>query len=287
MTQKEIRDYFKNTIKKGQISHAFILEGDGGKDWKQLAYDFAVTIQCEQKNHCGTCPSCRAFESGNHPDIIKVTHEKPDSIGVDEIRGQLVDDMGIKPYSSPYKVYLVDEAEKLTVQAQNALLKTMEEPPWYGVVILLTTNGDKLLPTIRSRCIFLKTQSQKPGEVFLEDEDRLRILSILHSVKDMNITQMADAAKDIKDRKLPLSQLMDLMRLWFRDLLVWKSTEEANHLILSEEFMYYREQAELFSWQAIESILNDINEAEKQVLSNVNYELALELLFLSMKHAVK
>ena len=285
MTQKEIRDYFNGTIKKGQISHAFILEGDGGQDWKQLAYDFAVTIQCEQKSHCGTCPSCRAFESGNHPDIIRVTHEKPDSIGVDEIRSQLVDDMGIKPYSSPYKVYLVDEAEKLTVQAQNALLKTMEEPPWYGVVILLTTNGDKLLPTIRSRCIFLKTQSQKPGEVFLADEDRLRVLSLIHSVKDLNITQMAEGAKELKDRKLPLAQLMDLIRLWFRDLLVWKSTGEMSRLLLSEEVMYYREQADRYSWQAIENILNEISETEKRILSNVNYELALELLFLSIKNA--
>lgn len=71
-------------------------------------------------------------DSSNQPDIIWIRHEKPGSIGVDDIREQLIGDMQIKPYSSRYKIYIIDEAEKLTVQAQNALLKTIEEPPAYG-----------------------------------------------------------------------------------------------------------------------------------------------------------
>ena len=72
---------------------------------------------------------------GNHPDLIYVTHSKPGSIGVDDIREQINDTIMIRPYSSYYKIYIVDEAEKMTVQAQNALLKTMEEPPSYAVII--------------------------------------------------------------------------------------------------------------------------------------------------------
>lgn len=82
-------------------------------------------------------------------------HEKPGSIGVDDVREQVIGDMQIKPYSSRYKIYIIDEAEKLTQQAQNALLKTIEEPPAYGIIILLTTNADTFLQTILSRCVRL------------------------------------------------------------------------------------------------------------------------------------
>ncbi len=82
-------------------------------------------------------------------------HEKPNTISIDEIREQLINDVMIKPYSSPYKIYIIDEAQKLTLQAQNALLKTIEEPPAYAVVMLLADNPDALLPTISSRCVQL------------------------------------------------------------------------------------------------------------------------------------
>ena len=172
MTPSEIRQYFREMAGRDQVGHAFILEGDSGEGWRKLAEEFAATVQCEHRNFCGRCPSCQAYQSGNHPDIIQVTHEKKDSIGVDEIRAQLVDDMAIKPYSSPYKVYLVDEAEKLTVQAQNALLKTLEEPPVYGIILLLTTNTEMLLPTIRSRCINLKVRSGGRVSLGLTEEQR-------------------------------------------------------------------------------------------------------------------
>ena len=85
-----------------------------------------------------------------------MTHEKPGSIGVDDVRTQINNTVAIKPYQGPYKVYIIPEADIMTVQAQNALLKTIEEPPQYAVFILLTENADVLLPTINSRCVMLK-----------------------------------------------------------------------------------------------------------------------------------
>ena len=104
------------------------------------------------------CRSCRQAEGHNQPDIIYVTHEKT-AISVDDVRRQINQDIVIKPYSSRYKIYLVDEAEKMNVQAQNALLKTIEEPPGYAVLILLTTNADAFLPTVRSRCVTLRLKA--------------------------------------------------------------------------------------------------------------------------------
>ncbi len=153
-----IKDHFRKAIENHKVSHAYILAGEEGMGRKSLANAFAMTLLCEKglKEPCMECHSCKQMLSDNHPDVIHVTHEKPGSIGVDDIRKQINDTIMIKPYSSYYKIYMVDEAEKMTVQAQNALLKTIEEPPSYAVIILMTTNPDAFLPTILSRCIQLK-----------------------------------------------------------------------------------------------------------------------------------
>ena len=95
---------------------------------KTLAEAFAMTLLCEQDGiePCMECHACKQVLSGSHPDLVYVTHEKPNTIGVEDIRTQINDTIMVRPYSSYYKIYIVDEAEKMTQQAQNALLKTME-----------------------------------------------------------------------------------------------------------------------------------------------------------------
>ena len=130
--------HMKKAIELGKVSHAYIINGEKGSGKKLLAGIFAQTLQCQEKGTepCMHCQSCLQAQSMNQPDIIRVTHEKPNTISVEDIRGQLNGDIQIKPYSSPYKIYIVDEAEKLSPQAQNALLKTIEEPPAYAVILL-------------------------------------------------------------------------------------------------------------------------------------------------------
>ena len=111
------------------------------------------------------CRSCIQFESGNHPDVRYVTHEKPASIGVDDVRSQISGDIMIKPYNGRYKVYIVDDAELMTPQAQNALLKTIEEPPSYAVLIFLTSSPESLLATIRSRCVLLRMKPVDKAQI--------------------------------------------------------------------------------------------------------------------------
>ena len=284
MTPSEIRQYFREMAGRDQVGHAFILEGDSGEGWRKLAEEFAATVQCEHRNFCGRCPSCQAYQSGNHPDIIQVTHEKKDSIGVDEIRAQLVDDMAIKPYSSPYKVYLVDEAEKLTVQAQNALLKTLEEPPVYGIILLLTTNTEMLLPTIRSRCINLKVRSGGRVSLGLTEEQRAELFALVHDLPDYRAAELADEAKKIKEWKQDIASLLNFFRYWYRDVLVWKSTQGKGSLVFPEEERYYRARSEALSYAQLNRIVDQIQEAESRVRSNVNYELTWELLLLEMKN---
>ena len=137
--QEQIKSHLKNAIATGKVSHAYIINGERFSGKEFVARVFAMALQCEKggEEPCQQCHSCKQALSGNQPDIIYLTHEKPGSIGVDDIRAQINGDVAIKPYSSPYKIYIISEAEKMTVQAQNALLKTVEEPPAYAVILLL------------------------------------------------------------------------------------------------------------------------------------------------------
>ena len=159
----EIIQYIQNAVTEDKVSHAYILNGEKGSGKKMLAGLFAQTLQCEKggAEPCYECHSCKQAVSGNHPDIIWVTHEKPNSISVDDIRVQINGDIQVKPYNGKYKIYIVPDADMMTVQAQNALLKTIEEPPAYAVILLLTENAISLLPTICSRCVKLKLRNIK------------------------------------------------------------------------------------------------------------------------------
>ena len=162
---KNIIKYISSAVQADAVSHAYILNGERGSGKRLLANLFAMSLQCQNRAEdgeaCGKCQSCKQAQSGNQPDIIKVTHEKPNTISVDDIRTQVNNDIVIKPYSSKYKIYIIPEADLMSAQAQNALLKTIEEPPEYAVIMLLTENAEALLPTIRSRCVMMKLRNIK------------------------------------------------------------------------------------------------------------------------------
>ena len=113
-----VRDHLQKAIRYRRISHAYILSGERGIGKKTMARAFAMTLFCEKggENPCMECHACKQLLSENHPDVIWVTHEKPASIGVDDIREQVNNTIGIKPYSSAWKLYIIDEAEKMTVR---------------------------------------------------------------------------------------------------------------------------------------------------------------------------
>ena len=247
-----------------------------------------------------------------------MTHEKPASIGVDDIREQINDTIQIRPYSANYKIYIVDEAEKMTVQAQNALLKTIEEPPAYAVIMLLTTNPDGFLPTILSRCVQLKLKplsdstirsylmekmgvSESKSELYAafargnlgkakrlaESEDFRQayeqVLNILKNVRQMDISQLLEAIKRLKDENMDLHECLDIMQVWYRDGLMFKVTKDANLLIFKDEFSAMNEMSTQIGYDGFENILNAIDKARIRLDANVNMELALELMFLAMK----
>ncbi len=317
---EQIKEHFQKAIESHKVSHAYILTGEAGMGRKSLANAFALTLLCEKgkSEPCMECHACKQVLSGNHPDLIYVTHEKPNSIGVDDIREQINDTIMVRPYSSYYKIYIVDEAEKMTQQAQNALLKTIEEPPSYAIIILLTTNQEAFLPTILSRCVQLKLKPLKDfvvksylvesmqvpeadAEVYAafargnlgkaifiassEDFKLLHqeVLHLLKHVKDMDISELLDYIRKFKEDNLDIYECLDFMQLWYRDVLLYKVTKDMNLLIFKDEYKMINELSKNSGYDGLERVLESIDKAKARLDANVNMELAMELMLLVMK----
>lgn len=317
---EQIIEHLQKAISHGKVSHAYIFNGPEHSGKMMLAEAFAMTLQCEEKGEvpCGSCHSCRQAIGKNQPDIIYLQHEKPNTISVDDIRRQLNNDIVIKPYSSPYKIYIVDEAEKMNQQAQNALLKTIEEPPAYAVILLLTTNADAFLPTILSRCItlnlkvvpdarikeYLMTQCQIPdykadictafaqgnvGKAIQlarnEDFNELKdsALQLIKRIKDIELYEMMEAIKQISEYKLQINDYFDFLMIWYRDVLLYKATADVNSLIFKDEVYDIKNQASKSSYSGIETIIEALDKAKLRLNANVNFDLVMELLLLTMK----
>ena len=316
----DIIKYISNAVKEGKVSHAYILNGERGSGKKMLATLFAGTLLCEkgEADCCNKCHSCKQAQSGNHPDIIRVTHEKPNTIGVDDIRDQVNNDILIKPYQGPYKIYIIADADLMSPQAQNALLKTIEEPPEYAVIFLLTENAEVLLPTINSRCVMLKLRNIKDtlikkylmeklevpdykadmcaafaqgnmGRAILLassehfNEIREDALQLLKYMNDMELSEIVKSIKRINNYKLEVNDYFDIIMIWFRDVLLYKATKDIDKVVFKDQIQYIKERAKKSSYEGIELILESLEKAKSRLKANVNFDLTMELLLLTIK----
>ena len=206
----------------------------------------------------------------------------------------------------------------MTAAAQNALLKTLEEPPSYTVIFILTTNLEALLPTILSRCVVLSmkpVEDEKIKEYLMdsvklpdykaevcaafsrgnvgkarmlamsEDFDNIKAeaISLMKNIKDMEINEIVTAIKKIGEYSMDISDYLDMLAVWYRDVLLYKATNDLNHLIFKEEVQYIRKAAKLSTYEGIENIVVMLDKTKQRLGANVNFDLAMELLLLAMK----
>ena len=237
---------------------------------------------------------------------------------MEDVRRQINDTILIRPYNGSYKIYMVDEAEKMTAQAQNALLKTIEEPPAYAVIILMTTNQEAFLPTIRSRCVQLVLRPLKDpvvseyltatmdvpenqADIYAafargnlgkaihlagSEEFALlyrEVLTLLKNIKGMEIPMLLDYIRRLQEDNLDLDECLDFMQLWYRDILMFKVTRDINTLIFKDEYSVVSSLCQKSSYEGLETILKAIEKAKVRLDANVNTDLALELMLLTMK----
>ncbi len=317
---EELISHLQASLRAKTISHAYIFSGEDGSGKNMLAAAFAKTLLCEAGygNPCNMCRSCLQFDNKNHPDLHYITHEKSGSIGVGEIREQLARDVSIRPYSSKYKIYIIDEAEKLTEAAQNALLKTIEEPPSYVVIMLLTNNDSLLLPTVHSRCMkldlreipaekvksYLMEQYSLPDykakviaaysqgnigrAVEMASSDSFEqmndfVLGLMKKLDEMEVYEIVMAIRDMSGYKENAIRLLDLMEVWYHDILILKATNDPNQIVYSDEYRTLSKKAVRSSYPGLQEVLKALEKAKVRLRANVNFEVAMELLILVMK----
>ena len=329
--QSHIKQHLMRAIRKGKVSHAYLLAGEENMGKELLARAFAQTLLCEtlkeegypeQGVPCGNCPACKKVEADSHPDVRIVRHEKPLSIRVDEIEEQLTGDVSLTPYADDYKIYIVPDAQMMTTDAQNKLLKTLEEPPSYACVFLLADSAQSLLSTIRSRTIPLSLRPVPTEQIVnvLQDaddtneyrvnlaarvargnpgkaaylatdarfEDRNRSLFyLMEHLEQMALYEISDRLQILleegEDETSVRKECMETVRLLLRDIFVYKATDSKDYLILQDEWEYIRDVALHTSYAELADTGRKLNEVRERMNANVNAQTTLELFFLKAR----
>ncbi len=313
-----IKKSLMTCVHEKRLSHAYIIAGDAGSGKKTLAFALAKLLLCQNPvddKPCCDCHTCTKVEALSHPDLFVVGDADGSSIGVDEIRDRVSHTIRIAPYYGGHKIYIIENAEKLTVQSQNALLKTIEEPPEYAIIMLLTTNEKVFLDTIRSRCVTLKMQklpfetiSNAVGQrgvspqeadiiaafssgslgralAILDDEkfrERYVIATdILKAIPSSDVADIPAYARQIASvYEKEAGDFLDLCSMWYRDILVRKRC--GAELIFRGESASIDSLATSYKLEDISKILASIQEARSRLASNVNAQMVVEAVLLDM-----
>ena len=275
----EIKEEIKKTINTKKIANSYIFSGIEGIGKRQFAREFAKNIMCLQGGDCkDTCESCKKFEEKSNPNYEEINSNeyKKDIITIDQIREKIVNKAYEKPIISNKKVYVINDADKMNEPAQNALLKTLEEPPQYVVIILIVSNDNAILPTIKSRCVIVKFNSLTNDEIKkiignVSDEE----LEILNgSLKGYSkIEEKVVQYKEIKKiiERLKNDQLIDVLN---NSDILYQGKDEAINLLNYMNIYLFKEN--LFDE------IKYVEEAKKKILYNNNYEMTIDNLLMKM-----
>ena len=317
------KEFLQNSVRKNRISHAYLFSGPEGVGKKLVAIGFAKLINCaggRTENLDCECVSCAKTEKGFNPDVLVFGYPGEKTIKVGHVRQDIEHLIHLAPYENPYKVFIIDDAQRMNFNAQNAFLKTLEEPPPNSVIILITTLADLLMPTIRSRCQSVVFQPLGVGEVreFLEkkrpgendpelvsrisggsisralntDEEYLRkrteYIGCVMAVDGKKPLTLFDSVekiqKDIKGKgPEELKTVFDILSTWLRDSIVIKTSGEKEEIVntdLIEQLNEYSEKRDM------SELLGKFAALEQTMTriseNNVNVEVSLENLLLRL-----
>ncbi|MDQ2086369.1 DNA polymerase III subunit delta' C-terminal domain-containing protein [Herbivorax sp. ANBcel31] len=317
--QQTIVNRLKTQIKSYKIGHAYIFSGSKGIGKRTIAKIFASIAICKERGEdgsCGKCQPCRLFRGGTNPDFYCIKTEK-NSIGVEDIR-KMQKDVSIRPLYSPKKVYLIQEAEKMTVQAQNCLLKTLEEPPLYTLIIMTTSNYEGLLETIRSRSVnysFKKNTFEEVKKYLIDNEKidlgevdfiasyadgvigkakelsesdefklcREKTIEILLKLNESNAKDIFSVYDFFEENKENIEEILDIMLVFYRDILVTGKFGNEKMLINSDKKDIILRNVNNFSTERIYKNIKVVDDLRNNIKRNVNYQLAVEVMLMKLQ----
>ena len=288
---ENIKKILSNNINTKNILHSYLFIGEEGIGKKMLAKEFAKAILCTSENNrpCNICKSCVEFNTNNNANF-NLINEDGSTIKIDEIRSMQVK-MAEKPINSNYKVYLINDAQLMTQEAQNCLLKTLEEPPEYIVIILITSNENKVLNTIKSRCMKLYFNN-------LDKNNVKKVLTEQFEMKDINdsfLDAVGGSIKKallIKEKSSEYEQITKLFDIIDKENLV---------NFINSASIIYENKDDIYNILDYINILLDIKirsnsnnsfkfanciftveEVKKRLRANSNYDMSIDYLLMNM-----
>lgn len=303
--QEFAKKYMTNSIKKGKVNHAYMFEGIEGIGKETFANELAKIL-------------LETHNLENAPDCIRV---KPNgnSIKIAQIRN-LQSDIVIKPHRK-YKIYIIDKCEKMTVEAQNALLKTLEEPPEYAIIILVTNNKESLLPTIRSRCEVIKFTPIPFGEIknYLVNEgvesNRANLLSsfsrgsmkkalelsssndfyemkenvqnYIEIILSKNMVDILDIPSQIEKYKGEIITVLDMIINYFRDIMICKENVDKSMIINADKIVFIQNMSKNITHSQVSKIIDIIEDTKIKIKGNCNFNVSIQVMFLNIYEVIK
>ena len=331
--QEHIKKEMQRAIAENKVSHAYMIAGEELAGKKFVANVIAQTLLCEHPlqtemgtEPCGECASCKKVQLNAHPDLRKVTHEKEGNLSVDEIKDQLIDDCSLMPFLGNRKVYIIPDAQLMNQAAQNKLLKTLEEPPSYVTIILLTTSMESMLTTIRSRCVPFSLRPvehetlkqylmQEMGENAVSAEFAARfargstgravllvqdaefaakarnMIEMLVNLQSMDIARITREMKELFGDKCADVRARDeffhICLCYFRDILLFRATENPENLILRDKEEYISLVARNTSFYRVVRVNEAMDEAKRSIRSNVNAQYVMQFFIMQIRSFIR
>ncbi len=307
----------QNALAENRVAHAYLFYGPAGAGKTTLAGAFAGALLCRDAvtDACGKCLVCRRAASGRLPDFFEVK-AAGNKIKIEQVR-ELQRKVQFKPYEASRKVYLISQAEMMTRDAANCLLKILEDPPPHTVFLLTAVNHYNLPSTVISRCQMIPLGKTPLGEIekmLLADcrvdlqtakllaslsnglpglakdladsgkslQVRELMFDLAERIINKNPSELLKTAEEFEKRKEILPEVFEQLLLWYRDQLIWLQTGEANLIINIDKLNYLQNLVQTADPDYLISSITDILGAKKQMEQNVNLRLILEVLLLRL-----
>lgn len=310
----------QNSIKYNRVNHSYIFDGSVGMGKKLIAKTFAKTLQCEKKGitPCSLCVSCKSFDTLNHPDVIYIEPSKS-TIGVEEVREKINKNIEIKPYKYEYKIIIVDKACKMTHAAQNAILKTIENPPKYGVFLFISRNINNLLPTILSRCISFKLKPLLYEEIksyleynldisdelidfyadyaqgnigyvkkLINDENFLStrdiVIDLIRCLGNKSIEDIFAQFKIIDQFRSNIEDVIDIIYLFLRDSVIAKEIG-LDYILQKDKKDVILKYINNLTLKSLINKLEAVYEAKESLRQNGNFQMSMEVMLFKLRQS--
>ncbi len=287
---EKIQELLKNAIKNNKASHSYLFIGTEGIGKKLIAQEFSKALLCLGENkYCNTCKSCIEFDSQNNPDF-NIIEPDGNSIKIEQIR-EIQRKVAEKPIISSKKIYIINDSDKMTTEAQNCLLKTLEEPPEYITIILIGTNENSFLSTIKSRCTIIHFQdipedkiqkylSEKEG-IHIQDSYILKAFggsigkAIQLQDKQEQYTQIQQILVNLKN--------MDIIEIFQKSQILYDSKEEITNLLQYINTILLELAKQDYKYT---NCIQIVENTKKRLQSNANYDMSIDNMLLQMKEEI-